>query len=287
MDYSKLAEFYQKLENTPKRLEKTYIISKLLEITSPEDLKYVIYLLEGRVFPTWDSREIGFSQRLMLKSLAQSTGIPQDSIEKTYNKLGDLGLVAKQIIESKKQTTLFSHKLTVKKVFTNIEGLSSLQGEGTVSKKVAYISELLTSSTPDEAKFIVRTVLSTLRVGVAQGILRDAIAWAYYPKVIGIFFRCPHCKNLNPKSDICFSCKKEVNSNFKDEIQKEHKNSKKLNSIQDIDKHLKEYSLTFPDETLARQVYNHLISRVQDAYDLSNDFAQVADAIIQGKEIKL
>lgn len=287
MDYSTLVEFYQRLENTPKRLEKTYIISKLLETTKTEDLQYVIYLLEGRVFPTWDVREIGFSQRLMLKSLAQSTGIPQESIEKTYNKLGDLGLVAKELISHKKQATLFSQKLTIKKVFTNIQGLAALQGEGTVSKKVSYISELLTSSTPDEAKFIVRTVLSTLRVGVAQGILRDAIAWAYYPKIIGIFFSCPHCGELNPKSDVCLLCKRQLNNNFKEEIKKEHKKCTKLEDLKQLEKNLDSKCIVFESQKLSRAAYNEIISRVQEAYDLSNDFAQVALAIKEGKEIKI
>ncbi len=287
MDYSILVQFYQRLENTPKRLEKTHIISKLLETTKAEDLQYVIYLLEGRVFPTWDVREIGFSQRLMLKSLAQSTGIPQESIEKTYNKLGDLGLVAKELISHKKQATLFSQKLTVKKVFTNIQGLADLQGEGTVSKKVSYISELLTSSTPDEAKFIVRTVLSTLRVGVAQGILRDAIAWAYYPKIIGIFFYCPHCRELNPKSDVCLSCRQPLEDNYKEEIKKEHHRCTRLEELKQLEKNLQKECLIFSDEKTARQAHNNLISKVQEAYDLSNDFAQVALAIKQGKEIKI
>lgn len=287
MDYNILVEFYKRLEDTTKRLEKTYIISDLLEETKPEDLKYVIYLLEGRVFPTWDQREIGFSQRLMLKALAQSSGTPQDQIEKLFTKLGDLGLVAKELITHKKQATLFSQKLTVKKVFTNIESLASLTGEGTVSRKVSLVSELLTSATPDEAKFIVRTVLSTLRVGVAQGILRDAIAWAYYPKVIGIFFRCENCNKLNPKSESCLNCKKPLESNFKEEIKKQYKNCARLEDLKQLEKNLDKQCIMFEDEKTSRAAYNVLISKVQEAYDLSNDFAEVALAVKQGKELKI
>lgn len=287
MDYDTLAEFYQRLENTTKRLEKTYIISELLSLTKTDDLRYVIYLLEGRVFPTWDQREIGFSQRLMLKSLAQSSGNKQEDIEKLFTKLGDLGLVAKQLISHKKQATLFSQKLTVKKVFTNIEALSALTGEGTVQRKVSLVSELLTSATPDEAKFVVRTVLSTLRVGVAQGILRDAIAWAYYPKIIGIFFRCEHCNKLNPKSQVCLSCKQPLEPNVSKEIKKELSKCARLEDLKDLEKNLERPCIVFEDEKKARAAYNELILRVQEAYDLSNDFAEVAQAIKERKEVKI
>ena len=64
--------------------------------------------------------------------------------------------------------------------------LSLLEGHGTVSKKIALVSELLTSAKPKEAKFVCRTVVDQIRIGVAAGTLRDGIAWAYFPRIIGI-----------------------------------------------------------------------------------------------------
>ncbi|MBA7690002.1 DNA ligase B [subsurface metagenome] len=67
----------------------------------------------------------------------------------------------------------------MKKVFENIKQLPEITGEGSVDRKIASIAELLTSATPIEAKFIVRTVIGDLRIGVAEGRLRDAIASAF------------------------------------------------------------------------------------------------------------
>ena len=67
----------------------------------------------------------------------------------------------------------------------NIKKLATLTGQGTVDKKVKLIAELLTSAEPKEARYIVRTVLEDLRVGVASGTLRDAIAWAFFEKEAG------------------------------------------------------------------------------------------------------
>ena len=61
MEYSSLVEVYEELNKTTKRLEKTHIISEFLKDVSLEDIEHVMLLLEGRVFPNYDSREIGIA----------------------------------------------------------------------------------------------------------------------------------------------------------------------------------------------------------------------------------
>ncbi|MBI2670766.1 ATP-dependent DNA ligase [Candidatus Woesearchaeota archaeon] len=283
MEYSLLVSFYEGLEKTTKRLEKTYIIAKLLQETKEEDLLQVIYLLQGRVFPAHDSRELGVSSRLVIKAISQATGANSEHIEMLWAEIGDLGLVAEKLISSKKQTTLFSSKLSVKKVFSNLQALATLEGKGTVAKKISLVAELLTNSSSNEAKFIIRTILSQLRVGIAEGILRDAISWTYFPKVVGIFFKCDKCKQLSPKSEKCLNCNEKIDANFKTEIQKPHKNCMEISSIEEIKKQknkIRNYDcIIAKDEKTAREIYNNFISQVQELYDMCNDFGQVAIAL--------
>jgi len=182
MKYIELVEVYKNLESTTKRLEKTFIISEFLKKIPEDNLPETTLLLQGRVFPQWDERKIGVASRLVLKAINKSTGINTDKIEKQWAKIGDLGNVAEEFTKNKKQATLFSKSLTVKKVFENLQKLAALEGQGTVGRKISLIAELLTSSKPIEAKYIVRTVLEELRVGTAAGTLRDSIVWAYFPK---------------------------------------------------------------------------------------------------------
>ena len=186
MEYSKLVDIYEQLNKTTKRLEKTHIISEFLRDVSLDDIEHVMLLLEGRVFPNFDAREIGVASRLMLKSLSVATGIPVDKIENEWKKLGDLGLVAEAIVKTKKQATLHSTQLTIKKVFNNIRKLAELEGEGTVERKTQLIAELLTSAKPVESKYIVKTILGEMRIGVGEGAMRDAIVWAFFDIKIGI-----------------------------------------------------------------------------------------------------
>ncbi len=179
MLYSELASVYGALEATSKRLEKAAILAKLLKEVSDQDLEQLMYLIQGRVFAPWDERKIGMSSKLMLKAIALATGNPKEKVISLWRKTGDLGVVAEQLIREKKQRTLTSRGLNVKKVFDNLRKMSELSGEGTVAKKISLVAELLSSAKPNEAKYIIRTVLEELRIGVAQGIVRDAIAQAY------------------------------------------------------------------------------------------------------------
>ena len=178
MRYSDLVEVYSALEATTKRLEKTHIIAQFLKKVKVDDLERICLLIQGKVFQQYDEEKIGVAARLVLKALATGSGESVSKIEQKWKKLGDLGDVAKELIGKKKQATLFSQELSVKKVFDNLTKLASLEGAGTVSRKVGLIAELLTSAKDDEAKYIVRTVLEEVRVGVADGTLRDAITWA-------------------------------------------------------------------------------------------------------------
>ncbi|MBT5029693.1 ATP-dependent DNA ligase [archaeon] len=180
MKYLILAKLYEEIENNSKRIEKTKILSGFLKNIKKEDLKSVIYLLQGRVFPQWDEKKIGMSSRSLLKVIEKASGESTSKIENLWNTEGDLGLVAEKLMVNKKQNTLFSKSLSLKKVVDNISKLTEMEGEGTVNRKVGLVAELLSSASALEAKYIVRTVAETLRSGIGDSLVRDALVWTYY-----------------------------------------------------------------------------------------------------------
>ncbi len=180
MHYSRLVEIYEKLDATTKRLEQTDILSEFLKEVDADDLGTTILLLEGRIFPRWDEREVGIAAKTMLKAISVASGEPISRINSEWKKTGDLGTVSYNLIKKKKQSTLGSHDLTVKKVLRNLMELAAIEGLGSVDRKISLVAELLTSAKPDEAKYIVRTILNDMRIGVGEGTIRDAIVWAFF-----------------------------------------------------------------------------------------------------------
>jgi len=177
MKYTLIADVLVKLEATTKRLEMTHILAEFLK--GVEDLKKTVLLLRGTIFPEWSEQVIGVSDKLMIKALTRASGQSEEEIIRAWKRTGDLGEVAEESMKGRRQQTLTSQELTVDKVFENLESVTKQEGKGSIDRKLALISELLTNSSPSEAKYISRTVLGTLSVGIGTGTLRDAIAEAF------------------------------------------------------------------------------------------------------------
>jgi DNA ligase-1 len=179
MRYQKLVELYEKLSSTTKRLEKIEILSKFLLILSEKD-REIMYLLVGDIYPEYDERKIGISNQLAIKAISKATGTEPKQVTREWKSLGDLGKVAEKLTLTKTQSTLHSHVLTTEKVLENLRKLPELGGKGTVGKKLGLITELLTSSSPIEALYLTRTLLSDLRIGLKESTIRSAMAHTFF-----------------------------------------------------------------------------------------------------------
>ncbi len=213
MEYGRLVEVYEQLEKTTKRLEKTKILATFLKDCPKEDVEMVFLLVQGLVFPSSDNRKIGIASKMIVKSIAGATGLSSTDIEKHWKKTGDLGTSIQELITKTKQHTLFHEDLTVNKVFMNVRKLATIEGTGSSDIKVKIISELLTSATPSEARYIARTVLEDLRVGLGEGTLRDAIALSYY-------WRINHTESTAQQVDEIFFGEDSELKKIRDEVQK-------------------------------------------------------------------
>ena len=136
----------------------------------------------GRVFPIYSEHELGIGNQMMIKAISKASGFQVGEVEQQFKKTGDLGLTAEERIGKRRQSTLLRKKLTIYHVFENMKKLPFQTGKGSQEKKLAIISELLLSAQPKESRYIVRTVIENLRVGAAEGIIRDAIVQAFLLK---------------------------------------------------------------------------------------------------------
>jgi DNA ligase 1 len=214
MIYRELAKIYDALESTSKRLEKIKLLSDFFKKISEEESE-VLYLILGNIYASYDERKIGISNQLTIKAISVSTGINKERIINEWKKIGDLGEVVEKLVNIKTQSTLCKTNLTVMKVLENLRKLPLLEGKGTVNKKINLIAELLTSASPLEAKYIVRTLLRDLRIGVQENTIRDAIASAFFrdKEAIGIIQRA--FDNSNDFAIIFKIAKKRKLRNFK------------------------------------------------------------------------
>ncbi len=176
MQYSELVEYYERLEATTKKLEKRDILSELYKHSN--NLEVVAPLSMGVVFPA-GKQELGIAREMIRRVVAKTYGVSEDAVVRKFKETGDLGSAAEFFSSHRRQISLAKKDLTVDNVFGNLRKLPDISGKGSQERKIALVSELLSHASPEEAKYIVRTVLGDMRVGVAAGIVRDAISVAF------------------------------------------------------------------------------------------------------------
>ena len=179
MDYAIIADAYEKIEATTKRLEMTDLLFDLLKKTPKDVLARVVYLTQGKLYPDFTGIEMGVAEKSAIKALARASGQSESVISGGLQKSGDIGQTAQAILSKRKQSTFFSRTLTVEQVYETLDKLAKTSGSGAVDTKMALLCGLLTDASPKEAKWLIRTVTGNLRLGIADMTVLDALAIAY------------------------------------------------------------------------------------------------------------
>jgi DNA ligase-1 len=179
LNYSVIADAYEKIEATMKRLEMTSLLVDLLKNTPKDVIAKVVYLTQGRIYPDFVGLEIGVAEKLAVKALARASGRKESEIEADLKKSGDIGEAAQSFLSTKRQVTFGQKTLTVQRVYETFDKMAKTSGSGAVDTKLALLCGLLTDASPKEAKFLMRTVTGNLRLGIADMTVLDALAIAY------------------------------------------------------------------------------------------------------------
>ncbi len=179
MNYSVIADAYEKIESTTKRLEMTASLVDLLKNTSKDIIGKVVYLTQGKLYPDFVGVETGVAEKLAIKALARASGRRESEIQMELQKSGDIGQAAENILAKRRQATFFTKALTVQHVYETLDKIAKTSGSGAVDTKMALLSGLLADASPKEAKYLIRTVTGNLRLGIADMTVLDALAIAY------------------------------------------------------------------------------------------------------------
>ncbi len=180
MKYSRIADAYEKIEATTKRLEMTDYLVEILKETPTSLIDKVVYLTQGKLYPDFVGIEIGVAEKLAIRAVARAAGHREKEIEEDTQQGGDLGETTQKFMNKKAQATLgFSTPLTFERVYETLDKMANSTGSGSVDLKLGLLAGLLSDASPIEAKYIIRTVTGSLRLGIADMTVLDALAVAF------------------------------------------------------------------------------------------------------------
>lgn len=179
MDFLTLTEIFEDMHKTNSRLVLIDHLVTLFKRTPVNTIKKIIYLLQGKLSPAYEGDELGLGEKLTIKAIAESSGISVKEVEEKYGRVGDLGDTAKEIAKNKYQQTLVSEKITIERIYSTFEKIAKSTGSQSQIIKLRLVSSLLNDATPLESKYIIKFLLGTLRLGIAEYSIIDALAIAF------------------------------------------------------------------------------------------------------------
>lgn len=172
MKFSTVAQAFQIIEGQSSRLAMTESLANLFKQASPEDSAHLCYISLGVLNPPYIGTQFGVAQKNMLKIVARVVKMSDEQIEQEMQRVGDLGLViathATQVAES---------GLTLHEVYHKLVALEKISGAGSQEQKAQALYDLLSVSDALSAKYMVRMVLGTLRLGFSDMTILDALSW--------------------------------------------------------------------------------------------------------------
>ncbi len=178
MEYTLLVEVYDDLAATDSTTEKRDVLAAAFA-DAGELLSRLVTLVRGRLSPAYDRTELGVSSSLTLDAVCRATGARESAVRDRWKETGDLGDAAAWAVANASQQTLVSSTLTVQRVHDTLRELATYEGSGSQDRKVDALAGLLADADANEARYVVRTALGHLRIGVGEGTIRDAIAHAF------------------------------------------------------------------------------------------------------------
>ena len=180
LKYSLLADAYERIESTSKRLEMTNHLVNLIKQTPKALLSKVAYLTQGKLYPDFEGIEIGMAERMVIMCLVKTSGKKKEEVIDLWKRIGDLGSTAEHLLSKQYSMKLItSQPLTVERVYHTLDKIAHTSGKGTVGTKVGLLVGLLIDATAKEARYLVRIVTGKLRLGIGDMTFLDALAIAY------------------------------------------------------------------------------------------------------------
>jgi len=178
--YAALAAVFAKCESTSKRLKIIAYVSDFFRSVialSPEALLPSVYLCVNEVAPSYEGKELGIGDQILLKALSEATGSTLAAVKLQYRETGDLGVVAERC-RAKQRTLVIPQRLTIQSVFSKLRDISDLKGSKSGDRKKDFIKQLLVSSVGHEARFLCRALQGNLRIQLGLLTVLRALARA-------------------------------------------------------------------------------------------------------------
>ncbi len=172
MKFVTVAQAFDEIEPMSGRLKITHRLAELLKEATPEQAGIICLLSLGELHPPYIESQFNVADKTMVAVIAGVLKESESAVAAHIKKSGDAGLVI--VSGSWKQT---GRDLSITDVYERLNTIQDISGTGSQEDKVNALQDLILAVDPVSAKYIVRIVLGTMRLGFSDMTIIDSLSW--------------------------------------------------------------------------------------------------------------
>jgi len=297
MKFSEVSDIFSKLESTSKRLEKILLLRRFF-MHNKKESPILFDVIASNYQREINRKNLGISIKTIFSVISFVSNSSVKEVEKSFNKLGDIGVVAQNFISKGKQSGLiFSGALEFEDILDCLNKIVSINGKDSNKIKKELLSKLfLSANSKVEYKFLARILIDDLRIGVSVGVLREVCVNSIFPRIVGIHLICTKCSYINLNMKNCFKCKTKLELSEQEDLVLKTRELVEIGTpkgevgledyfdVKDSDEQVK-FALRVDREKYfiktqnPRFLYNAFLSLFERKYNLINSFSKVIKEI--------
>jgi DNA ligase 1 len=186
--FSAVAELAEQLAGEAGRLKKRAAIAEAIsavDASAPESEDAGLFALyvAGTPFAEADTRKLNAGGALLSKALLAVSGAHDVELTAAYRRYGDMGAAAFDLLMASPSAAGKAAELTLRDVADAFAGMAVAK---TTAIRAALMEGMLRMATPLEAKYLLKSMLGDMRIGVKQSLVEEAIAVAANASVEGV-----------------------------------------------------------------------------------------------------
>jgi DNA ligase-1 len=171
MNFSQVAQIFEQIENVSGRLKKTELLANILHSMNPHEAQIVTYFSLGDLYASYKNIQFNIADKGLIEIIASLTCQASIEVEQQYKVTGDLGNVVQYGWQG------IDDGLSIVQVYENLISIAQISGNGSTEQKLQTLVALLTQLDGLSAKYIIRMITKSLRLGFSDMTLIDAFSW--------------------------------------------------------------------------------------------------------------
>lgn len=171
MKFVNCVQYIEALERESSRTAMTKILADLLQECLPRDAQIIAYLSMGSLFPPYKDVQFNIAQKGIVAIVASLINRSEADTQAMVKAKGDIGLVVAETFNG------IDQGLMLEEVYEALVSVAQISGTGSTEKKLQALVELLQKLDNHGAKFVVRMVTKTMRLGFSDMTFIDGLSW--------------------------------------------------------------------------------------------------------------